>query len=154
MIYYSGMLKDFVTADEFVEKYGVGKGGYVQKVIDAAVIRECFPYVPFDEGALAGSANTATEIGSGEVVYDQPYAHYQYYGEIWGPNIPIVENGVIVGYRSPPEKHPTGRQLNFDNSREKNGPLAGSHWFDRAMADHAKDVLKEAQDAANRGSNP
>ena len=151
MIYYSGTLKDFVTADEFVEKYGVGKGGYVQKVIDAAVIRECFPYVPFDEGALAGSANTATEIGSGEVVYDTPYARYLYYGEIYGPNIPVVENGVIVGFRSPPEKKPTGRLMKF--SKEINH-LAGSHWFDRAMADHAKDVLKEAQDAANRGSNP
>lgn len=151
MIYYSGALKDFVTADEFIEKHGVGKGGFVQKVIDAAVIRECYPYVPFAEGVLAGSANTATEIGSGEVVYDTPYARYLYYGEVYGPNIPVVENGVIVGYRSPPEKRPTGRLLKY--SREINH-LAGSRWFDRAMADHAKDILKEAQDAANRGCDP
>lgn len=151
MIQYTAKLEDFIDWKTFIKKYGVGEGGHVQKTVDAAVIRECFPYVPFDEGILAGSANTATEIGSGEVVYDQAYAHYQYYGEIWGPNFPIVENGVIVGYRSPPEKYPTGRPLQYNTDKN---PLAGSHWFDRAMADHSEDVLKEAQDAANRGSNP
>ena len=151
MITYSARLKDVISPSELKRKLGVSPGGHVQKAVDAAVIRECFPYVPFDEGILAGSANTATEIGSGEVVYDTPYARYQFYGEIYGPNIPIVENGVIVGYRSPPEKHPTGRPLQYNTDKN---PLAGSHWFDRAMADHSEDVLKEAQDAADRGSHP
>lgn len=147
MILFSGELKDFINAKEFIRKHGVGEGGHVQKVVDAAVIRECFPYVPFAEGDLAGSANTATEIGSGEVVYATSYARYQYYGEVYGPNIPKVENGVIVGYWSPPEKHPTGRQLQYNTELN---PQAGSHWFDRAMADHSDDVLKEARDAAKR----
>lgn len=147
MIVYTAELKDFINAKEFVKKYGVGEGGHVQKVVDAAVIRECFPYVPFAEGALAGSANTATKIGSGEVVYATPYARYQYYGEVYGPNIPIVENGEIVGWRSPPEKHPTGRRLQYNTDLN---PQAGSHWLDRAMADHGDDVLKEAQDATKR----
>lgn len=147
MIHYDGELKNFISPKEFIKRAGVGVGGYVQKVVDAAVIRECTPYVPYDEGILAGSANTATEIGSGEVVYDTPYARYQYYGEVWGPNFPIVENGVITGWRSPAEKHPTGRKLQYNT--DKNA-LAGSHWFDRAMADHRGDILKEAQNAINR----
>ena len=151
MIHFDGELKDFINAKQFIKKYGVGEGGHVQKTVDAAVIRECFPYVPFDEGILAGSANTATKIGSGEVIYDTPYARYLYYGEVYGPNIPRVENGEIVGYWSPPEKYPTGRPLQYNTDRN---PLAGSHWFDRAMADHKDDVLKEAQDAANSGRAP
>lgn len=151
MIHYDGKLEGFISTDEFIKKFGVGEGGHVQKTVDAAVIRECFPYVPFDEGILAGSANTATKIGSGEVVYDTPYARYQYYGEVYGPNIPKVENGEIVGYWSPPEKHPTGAQLQYNTDKN---PLAGSHWFDRAMADRKDDILKEAQDAANRGRTP
>lgn len=147
MIQFTGDLNSIIDAKSFVEEHGLGEGGYVQKVIDAAVIRECFPYVPFAEGALAGSANTATEIGSGEVVYATPYARYQYYGEVYGPSFPVVENGEIVGWRSPPEKHPTGRKLEY--STEMN-PLAGSHWFDRAMADHSDEVLKEARNAAKR----
>lgn len=151
MIHYDGKLESFITPEEFISKFGVGEGGYIQKVVDSAVIRECFPYVPFDEGVLAGSANTATEIGSGEVVYDTPYARYLYYGEVYGPNIPITENGIITGYWSPPEKFPTGEKLEYNT--EKN-PQAGSHWFDRAMEDHKDEILKEAQNAANRGSNP
>lgn len=151
MISYNARLEDFVSAEEFIDRHGVGEGGHVQKTIDAAVIRETFPYLPFDEGILAGSANTATKIGSGEVIYDTPYARYLYYGEVYGHNIPITENGTIVGYWSPPEKEGTGRKLQY--STEKN-PMAGSHWFDRAMADHAEDILKEAQDAADRGRTP
>lgn len=151
MIGYTAHLKDFVSEKELKRRLGVAPGGHVQKALDAAVIRECFPYLPFDEGVLAGSANTATEIGSGEVIYDTPYARYQHYGEVYGPNFPITENGTIVGYYSPPEKFPTGEKLEY--STEKN-PMAGSHWFDRAMADHKDDVLKEAQDAADRGSYP
>ena len=151
MIHFDGELKGFINAKRFIEKHGVGEGGYVQKAVDAAVIRECFPYVPFDEGILSGSANTATEIGSGEVVYDTPYARYLYYGEVYGPNMPIVENGEIVGWRSPPEKIPMGRQLQYNTDKN---PIAGSHWFERAMADHKDDVLKEAQNAADCGCDP
>ena len=151
MISYTARLENFITPEEFIRRSGVGTGGHVQKTIDAAVIRECFPYLPYDEGVLAGSANTATKIGSGEVIYDTPYARYQHGGEVYGPNIPIVENGVIIGYFSPPEKHPTGEKLQY--SKEVN-PMAGSHWFERAMADHGEDVLKEAQNAAKRGSTP
>lgn len=151
MISFDGKLEDFITPEELKKKLGINPGGHVQKIVDAAVIRECFPYLPFDEGVLAGSANTATKIGSGEVVYDTPYARYLYYGEVYGPNIPITENGIITGYWSPPEKFPTGEKLEY--STEKN-PQAGSHWFDRAMEDHKDDILKEAQNAANRGSNP
>ena len=151
MIGYTAELKNFISAREFVHMSGIGIGGHVQKCVDAAVIRECFPYLPFDEGVLAGSANTATDIGSGEVVYDTPYARYQHGGEVYGPNFPITENGEIVGYYSPPEKHPTGQKLEYNTEKH---PLAGSHWFDRAMADHSDDILKEAQDAADRGSYP
>lgn len=151
MISYTAHLKDFASAKEIRQKLGVEPGGNVQKAVDAAVIRECFPYLPFDEGVLAGSANTATEIGSGEVIYDTPYARYLYYGEVYGPNFPITENGEIVGYYSPPEKFPTGEKLEY---RTEKHPMAGSHWFDRAMADHKDDVLKEAQDAADSGSYP
>lgn len=151
MITYQARLTNFASPAELKRRLGVNPGGYVQKVVDAAVIRECSPYVPFDEGVLDGSANTATEIGSGEVIYDTPDARYLYYGEMYGPNIPITENGEITGYFSPPEKFPTGEKLEY--SKEKH-PQAGSHWFDRAMADHKNEILKEAQDAANRGRNP
>lgn len=151
MIRFDGTLKDFITPEEFITLRGIGPNGHVQKVVDAAVIRECFPYVPFDEGILAGSANTATKIGSGVVVYDTPYARYLYYGEVYGPSFPVIENGEIVGWKSPPKKYPTGRKLQYDTSKNEQ---AGSFWFERAMADHKAEILKEAQDATGCRSTP
>ena len=148
---YDVKLTDFITEKEFLKRSGTDVGGHVQKAVDAAVIRYCSPYVPFEEGILEGSAAVATRLGSGEVSYDTPYARYLYYGEIYGPNIPIVENGNIVGWCSPPEKHPTVREIQYSTAVN---PQAGSHWFDRSMADHKEDVLEEAQNAADCRSYP
>ena len=124
-------------------------GGLVQKVIDKSVIDWCLPYCPFDTGLLANSAYSATVIGSGMVVYPGPYARYLYYGEVYGPNIPVFEDdsGVPTRWFSPPgqKKHPTGRALQFKTDLN---PLAGSVWFERMKADHAKDILEEARKAA------
>ena len=124
-------------------------GGLVQKVIDKSVIDWCLPYCPFDTGLLANSAYSATVIGSGMVVYPGPYARYLYYGEVYGPNIPVFEDdsGVPTRWFSPPgqKKHPTGRALQFKTDLN---PLAGSFWFERMKADHAKDILEEARKAA------
>ena len=53
-------------------------GGDVQKFIDNEFIKHCEPYVPRDTGMLADSAWLSTDIGSGEIVYDTPYAQKVY----------------------------------------------------------------------------
>lgn len=120
----------------------------IQCVIDSDVIKFMTPYIPYQSGFLATKALTIpTVIGSGEIKQLGPYAHYQYTGEIYGPNIPVKENGAIVGWWSPPSKAPTGRKLTYDTTKNS---LAGSHWFERMKADHADDILANAQEAANR----
>ena len=120
----------------------------IQSVIDSDVIKFMSPYIPYQSGFLSSEALTIpTVIGSGEVKQLGPYAHYLYMGEIYGPNIPVKENGEIVGWWSPPSKAPTGRPLTYDTAKN---PLAGSHWFERMKADRADDILKDAQEAANR----
>lgn len=54
-------------------------GGLVQQFIDSEVLRKCDPYVPRDNGILIDSGILNTVIGSGEVVYDTPYARRWYY---------------------------------------------------------------------------
>lgn len=53
-------------------------GGEVQMWIDNEFIKHCEPYVPRNQGVLAGSAWLSTEIGSGQIVYDTPYAEKMY----------------------------------------------------------------------------
>lgn len=99
----------------------------------------CEPYVPMETGML----NSLRIITPDYIEYAAPYAHYQYEGEIYGPNIPIrSEDGSIIGYFSPPgqPKRPTGRSLTY--SKEVH-PLATDHWDAAAMAARKDDLLED-----------
>ena len=87
-------------------------------------------------------------IGSGKLTQATPYARYQYYGEIYGPNIPIKKGGAIVGWYSPKKKYPTGRMLTYSTAKS---PLAGSHWFERMKADKKEQLLREVQALVDKG---
>lgn len=50
-----------------------------QKYLDQEVIRTCAPYVPLDTGTLERSGKMSSNIGSGTVTWNTPYAKKQYY---------------------------------------------------------------------------
>ena len=138
-----------INEAKILARLNLETGGKVQQAIDKAVIDWDLQYCPMETGTLAKSAYTATVIGSGQVVYPGPYARYLYYGEVYGPNIPVFEDnsGEPTRFFSPPgkKKHPTGRKLQY--SKDVN-PLAGAFWFERMKADHAQDILQEAKNVA------
>jgi hypothetical protein len=141
---YVGKLDIPSDKKKLLQKMNLEAGGRVQQVIDAAVIRYCIPYVPFENGDLAGSPYRETTIGSGEIKYPGPYAHYMYYGEVYGPNFPIFVNGSaepIWRSKKGEAKHPMGRKLTY---RTEKNALAGPFWFERMKADHLNDIIEEA----------
>lgn len=94
----------------------------------------CNDYVPMKTGELRKSMIAYPQ----SVVWTSPYARYQYEGEVWGPNKPIIQGGVIVGWKEGEPRHPTGRELGIPH--EWMGwqfgyttPETGHHWFDKAM---------------------
>ena len=118
----------------------------------------CNPYVPMDEGPLSQHI----EVTPNYVRYAEPYAHYQYMGEVYGPNIPITDKttGVITGWYSQPgvKKHPTGRELGKDGEwrgwkfgyNREHHPKAVHHW-DKVMMSEKGDVfIKGVQDILTR----
>lgn len=68
-------------------------------------------YVPMKSGALRNSA----EVTPKSIIWGNglKYAGYQYRGQVYGPNHPIIRQGKIVGWYSKlgVTKHPTGREL-------------------------------------------
>lgn len=84
--------------------------GRIQRYIDAQVIKECDPFVPFREGILKGSARVAR--GGGAVEYTAPYARRHYY------NTGGVDR---LGRRYGP-------------SRFSGAPQRGAYWFERMKA--------------------
>lgn len=112
-----------------------------QKFIDSECIRQMKPYTPFRTGMLERSATLGTVIGSGHIVYNSPYARYQYYGVVYGPNIPIYENGILVGFRSPKQKHKTNRMLTYSKARH---PQAQRLWFETMKKKRGEAILRGA----------
>jgi hypothetical protein len=150
MFTISAELSVNLEPNDLLREYGLEKGGRVQRFIDQKVIDECIPYVPASpDRTLEFSAQVSTEIGSGQVIWNTPYAHYQYMGIVYGPNIPILdpETGVLMGFFSPPgrPKHPTDKKLTYDTSQN---PLAGPHWFERSKADNLNKWLEGAERVA------
>ncbi len=137
------------SPEEIMSSMGLQTGGKVQQTIDKSVIDWCLQYCPWETGSLAKSAYGATVIGSGKVRYPGPYARYLYYGEVYGPNIPVYEDdtGIPTRFfsRKGQKKHPTGRALHYNTDTN---PLAGSYWFERMKADHKADILREAKSVA------
>ena len=108
--------------------------------------RYMYPYIPMgDSGLLAGSV----EVTSDGVRFTQPYAHYQYTGLVFGPNFPIVKNGVIVGWYSKPgqPKSPTGERLKYNTDYH---PLASSHWDKAMMRDRGDEFTNAVKEILKR----
>ena len=127
-----------ISPDDLLVAYGLERGGRVQKVIDQKVIDYCKPYTPASpDRTLESSAQMSTEIGSGRVIWNTPYAQYQYYGL-------VMTDEAGRTWVGPGEKKPviTDRPLIYDTAQN---PMAGSYWFERMKADRLNDILDEAR---------
>lgn len=90
-------------------------------------------YVPEDAGILATSYITRPF----EIEYTQPYAHYMFEGEVYGPNYPIISDGVVTGWYSPSKKFPTGKKIKYTK------PLAQSHWDVPTQKNQSRKIASE-----------
>lgn len=138
MFTISAELSVNLEPNDLLREYGLEKGGRVQRFIDQKVIDECTPYVPASpDRTLEFSAQVSTEIGSGLVIWNTPYARYQYYGF-------VMTDEAGRTWVGPGERKPvvTDRPLVYDTAQN---PLAGSYWFERMKADRLNEILDEAR---------
>lgn len=99
------------------------------------------PYVPADNLILSGSARvTATET-RGSVIYNTPYAHYQYVGRLFvDPQTGkgAFTNGERFWSRPGVAKIPSSRRLKYKTSRN---PLATSEWDKAALTARGAELI-------------
>ena len=126
------------SMDQIAEKKLGGKLGMLFLATTAARFMD--PYVPADNLVLAQDVDITADQDAGYVTYNSPYAHYQYMGEVYGPNIPIFDGEELMGFWSPPHKAPTGKKLKHNTFIH---PLATNHW-DQAMMTAKKDDLAKS----------
>lgn len=117
-----------------------------QKLLNMQIVADCDPLIPFQQGALRNIVNYPQGIYGGEIEYNTPYAHYQYEGEVYGPNIPIRDaEGNITGWYSPPKKNPTGRPLQYHTAG------TGDHWFEKSKEKNLQSWVKLVKETAGKG---
>ena len=109
-----------------------------QRFVDSECIRLMGKYTPERTKTLIRSVTLGKGIGTGKLVYPVPYGRYQYYGIVFGPNIPIFEQGQIIGWYSPSQKLPTERKLRYTK------PTARPRWFEVMKANHGAMILHGA----------
>lgn len=138
MFSISARLDANLSPDDILAVFGLEDHGRVQQFIDQKVIDGCTPYVPASPNrTLEFTAQVSTEIGSGLVVWNTPYARYQYYGF-------VMTDEAGRTWVGPGETKPviTDRPLIYDTSQNT---MAGPHWFERAKADNLTEWLDEAR---------
>lgn len=115
----------------------------VQKYVDSECLRLMTPYTPMRNGMLTRSATLGTKIGSGRIVYNSPYARYQYYGKL------MVSSVTGSAYaKSGESKVLTDKDLKYNTSRH---PLAQRLWFEAMKSDKKEQILRGAAAVARRG---
>jgi hypothetical protein len=105
-----------------------------QRWLDSEVLKDCTPYVPRLTGALEQSGIFGTVIGSGEIVYNSPYARYQYYGKVMvDPETGAAGFLTSDGWFSRPgvAKMLTSRDLTYSTQSH---PKATRMWFEVAKS--------------------
>ena len=113
----------------------------VQKFIDSECIRLMVPYSPALNNVLYKTPTLGTKIGSGRIVYNSPYARYQYYGKLMVSSI----TGSPVSHGE--DKVLTDKPLVYSTVRH---PKAGKLWFERMKADHKNEILNGARRIVGR----
>lgn len=117
-----------------------------QIALNRRIAGDCEPLVPFSQGALRSSVNFPEGNAGGVIEWNTPYAHYQYMGEVYGPNIPKFDsNGNLTGYWSPPKKEPTGKPISYHH------PGTTDHWFEIAKTRHLAEWEKTVRDEVRKG---
>lgn len=103
-------------------------------------------YVPMQSGILYQQVTFAP----GEIYHSANYAHYQYAGDVYSPNIPITEGGAIVGYFSPKNRPKTKTERKLKYSRNFH-PNASAKWDEAAAPVELPKLEREIEGYLNRG---
>ena len=98
-------------------------------------------YVPMRTGTLYNTV----DIRPWEIEHTAPYAHYQYEGEVYGPNVPLGD-GTFFSPIVP--KRPTGRRLTHVKLYH---PKASARWDAAAEPLQKPKLIQALQKFVDRG---
>lgn len=117
-----------------MKRLGLEQRGRIQKVWTANVARRIKKYLPYrNYGSVEKTLDVGTNLQTGEITIDLPYAKYLYYGKVMAGD----------------PKKPTSKDLVY--TRDKNR-LAGPFWDRRLIQDEMDLMEREILDEIERGA--
>lgn len=121
-----------IDCKKILQSRGLDKNGAAARHLANLVAKHSDKRVPFQAGHLKNQHTITVQNGAAILEYTQPYAHYQYHGQVMAGRAP---------------KHYIGKPLTYHEA-----PTRGSKWDVRTMqADGSKIV---ADFAAYVGGKP
>lgn len=96
-------------------------------------LADCNEYVPNDQDALVNSSNIHSDILHGKLVWSTPYARYLYHGVLM-----VDPKTGSAWAREGQTKVKVSPEVRLKFDKRKN-PKVGSHWCERAQADHGEE---------------
>ena len=107
------------------------------------VLADCNEYAPDDQDGLIDSSNILSDILHGNLIWATPYARCLYHGVLM---VDPKTGSAWAREGQTKVKASPEVQLKFDKTKN---PKAGSHWCERAKADHGTE-WQEIYEAAFR----
>ena len=122
------------SLSQIVAVRGLEVRGPVQQYVDSEILRLSDPYLPMQRGRLKQGGITGTDVGSGEVVWNGPYARFLYYGKVM-----VGINSRSAWARKGERKVVTEKNLSYHGA-----PMRGAFWFERMKKDKLDSILNGA----------
>ena len=122
---------------------GIQPDGPTRKKLISEAYRRMGKYVPGKEGSML---NRNAKFTKTSIIYDSPYAHYQYIGKLW-----VMENGKgayyspTYGFWSKPKgkKTPTNIDLNHPSG-------GGPYWAEEMMTAEGEQLRQNMEEYIRR----
>lgn len=118
-----------INTKKIMQQRGLGGDHRARVYLAEQIYTQSEPYTPMQTGMLVRQAVVAKDGST--LTYTAPYAHYQWYGKVMGPN---YTNGDRFWSGKAPKKY-TGKDLDYSG-----GPMRGPHWVERMLADKSKEI--------------
>lgn len=112
-----------IDAKKILKKHGLGSDQRAAKQLATMIARHADKRVPFRDGPLKNTRQITANNGGVQLVYPQPYAHYQWEGKVMGGRAP---------------KHYTGAAIDYAGK-----PTRGDHWIDRTWQEDGGKITSD-----------
>lgn len=124
-----------IDAKKILKKHGLGSDQRAAKQLATMIARHADKRVPFRKGPLKNTKQITANNGGVQLVYPQPYAHYQWEGKVMGPN---YTDGKGKFWSGAAPKHYTGAAIDYAGK-----PTRGDHWIDRTWQEDGGKITSD-----------